>query len=154
MTPTPDTRTSGSEPFVDPAIRRTMQSNKGRDTTPELAVRSLLHASGLRFRVCEPLPFDQRRRADVTFTRVGLYVFIDGCFWHGCPEHYQAPKKNGEFWAAKVRANRERDSDTTAKLEAMGLEVMRFWEHTAACEVASQVIAAYWALRTRERSRS
>src|SRR5262245_36128658 len=73
---------------VAAATRRTMQANRGRDTGPEIALRSLLHRAGLRFRVDLPLPFDRRRRADIVFTRVGLYVFVDGCFWHGCPEHF------------------------------------------------------------------
>src|SRR4051794_306972 len=72
-------------PPVSAAARRTMQANRGRDTAPELAVRSALHRLGWRFRVDVPLPFDRRRRADIVFSRVGLYIFIDGCFWHGCP---------------------------------------------------------------------
>src|SRR3954447_928733 len=89
-------------PPVSAATRRTMQANRGRDTGPELAVRSALHRAGWRFRVDVPLPFDRRRRADVVFTRVGLYVFIDGCFWHGCPDHFVTPKTRTDFWLDKV----------------------------------------------------
>ena len=88
-----------------PAIRRTMLGNRRRDTAPELLIRRLLHAQGLRYRVDWPLPFDRRRRADIVFTRQKVAVFIDGCFWHGCPEHYIAPRANGEFWADKVARN-------------------------------------------------
>src|SRR3954452_18541147 len=97
MTPTPPPD-SVPEHMVSTAARRTMQANRGRDTGPELAVRSALHAMGLRYRVALPMPFDRRRRADISFTRVGLHVFIDGCFWHGCPDHFILPKTNTDFW--------------------------------------------------------
>lgn len=120
-----------------------MQANRGRDTGPELALRSILHARGLRFRVNQPLPFDRRRRADVTFTRARLYVFVDGCFWHGCPEHYIAPKTRSAFWAEKVEGNRVRDADTRMRLEQAGARVLRFWEHQDPSEAADVVEAAY-----------
>ena len=74
-----------------PAVRRVMQGNKRRDTAPELAVRRALHARGLRYRVDWPLPFDRRRKADIAFTKARIVVFIDGCYWHGCPLHYSEP---------------------------------------------------------------
>src|SRR5690349_3818914 len=85
-----------------PATRRSMQSNKRRDTKPELAIRQLLFARGARYRVDQPLWFDKRRHADIVFPRQKIAVFIDGCFWHGCMEHYTAPKANMEFWHEKV----------------------------------------------------
>lgn len=106
-----------------------MRANRGRDTGPELAVRRALHARGLRYRVDHPLPFDRRRRADIAFTRAKVAVFIDGCFWHGCPEHGTTPRTNTAFWAAKIARNRERDEDTTGRLDALGWTVLRFWEH-------------------------
>jgi DNA mismatch endonuclease (patch repair protein) len=106
-----------------------MQSNRGRDTSPELAVRRRLHALGLRYRVSVRPMTNVRRTADIVFTRARIAVFIDGCFWHGCPEHYQAPARNAEFWRAKRDRNRERDAETDAALEADGWRVMRFWEH-------------------------
>jgi DNA mismatch endonuclease (patch repair protein) len=106
-----------------------MRANRGRDTGPELAVRRALHARGLRYRVDHPLPFDRRRRADIAFTRVKVAVFIDGCFWHGCPEHGTTPRTNSAFWSAKIARNRARDADTTGRLEAAGWSVLRFWEH-------------------------
>jgi DNA mismatch endonuclease, patch repair protein len=131
---------------VAPATRRTMQANRGRDTGPELALRSLLHRAGLRFRVDLPLPFDRRRRADIVFTRVGLYVFVDGCFWHGCPEHFVMPKTRREFWKAKVEGNRARDRDTDRRLHAAGLFVVRIWEHTLPNEAARIVSERYAAV--------
>lgn len=120
-----------------------MQANRGRDTAPELALRSLLHQAGMRFRVDLPLPFDRRRRADIVFTRVGLYVFLDGCFWHGCPEHFVMPQTRREFWAAKIEGNRERDRDTDERLRAAGLFVLRIWEHTRPGDAARIVSEAY-----------
>lgn len=106
-----------------------MQSNKGRDTTPELAIRRRLHALGLRYRVSVRPVVSVRRTADVVFTRAKVAVFIDGCYWHGCPVHYQAPARNAEFWLAKKTRNQVRDAETTALLQAQGWRVMRFWEH-------------------------
>jgi DNA mismatch endonuclease (patch repair protein) len=130
-------------PDVSPATRRTMQANRGRDTGPELALRSILHARGLRFRVNQPLPFDRRRRADLTFTRAGLYVFVDGCFWHGCPEHFIEPKTRADFWLEKVRGNRQRDEDTRQQLEHSGATVIRVWEHQDPNDAADQIEAVY-----------
>lgn len=124
-----------------------MQANRGRDTSPELRLRSLLHSHGLRFRVCQPLPFDRRRRADITFTRVGLFVFIDGCFWHGCPEHFVEPKTRREFWLTKIAGNQRRDLETTERLESLGYTVLRFWEHDDPDAVARKVETAYRLLR-------
>ena len=123
-----------------------MQANRGRDTGPELALRSILHGRGFRFRVNHPLPFDRRRRADLTFTRARLYVFVDGCFWHGCPKHYVEPKTRTGFWREKVRANRLRDDDTRRRLEQCGATVLRIWEHDGPVEAADQVEAAYRSL--------
>ena len=121
-----------------------MRANRGRDTGPELAVRRLLHARGLRYRVDHPLPFDRRRRADVVFTRARVAVFVDGCFWHGCPEHRSAPRSNSAFWSAKMERNRARDADTTERLEALGWSVLRFWEHEdpgRCAEVVARTVA-------------
>ena len=119
-----------------------MRANRGRDTGPELAVRRALHARGLRYRVDHPLPFDRRRRADIAFTRAKVAVFIDGCFWHGCPQHGATPRTNTEFWRAKIERNRARDCDTTERLEAMGWVVLRFWEHTPTLAVVEAVVGA------------
>jgi DNA mismatch endonuclease (patch repair protein) len=116
-----------------------MLGNRRRDTGPELLIRRLLHAQRLRYRVDWPLPFDRRRRADIVFTRQKVVVFIDGCFWHGCPEHYIAPKENAGFWAQKVSTNIARDRDTDARLAALGWTVLRIWEHEDPAEAQEQV---------------
>lgn len=120
-----------------------MQANRGRDTGPELALRSLLHRAGLRFRVDLPLPFERRRRADIVFTRVGLYVFVDGCFWHGCPQHFVMPRTRRAFWSAKIDGNRQRDLDTDARLLEAGLVSLRLWEHVRPSDAAKVVLAEY-----------
>ena len=122
------------------AARRTMRGNRRRDTAPELAVRRLLHAAGLRYRVdVQPLP-GLRRRADVVFTRQKLAVFIDGCYWHGCPDHGTTPSTNREYWSSKVAANRRRDDDTNQRLQEAGWRVARYWEHEGPDTVAADVI--------------
>jgi DNA mismatch endonuclease, patch repair protein len=118
------------------AVRRSMQSNRPRDTKPELRLRRAAHALGLRFRVsARPLP-NVRRTADLLFTRVKIAVFVDGCYWHGCPEHHTVAKTNAEFWADKVETNRRRDRETNALLEENGWLVIRVWEHEPIGDVA------------------
>lgn len=106
-----------------------MSSTRGRDSTPELAVRRVLHARGHRYRVnYRPLD-DRRRTVDIAFTRLKLAVMIDGCFWHGCPDHYRPASTRAAFWAAKIAGNRARDVDTDRRLKEAGWTVVRFWEH-------------------------
>lgn len=106
-----------------------MQSNKGRDTKPEVALRSAVHALGLRYRVgTRPLK-QVRRTADLVFTKVKIAVFLDGCFWHGCPEHHTVAVTNARFWADKVEKNVARDRDTDELLSAAGWTSVRIWEH-------------------------
>ncbi|GAA1397942.1 hypothetical protein GCM10009639_35900 [Kitasatospora putterlickiae] len=119
--------------------RRSMQSNKGKDTGPELRLRSLLHASGLRYRVsARPLP-DLRRTADLVFPKDRIAVFVDGCFWHSCPEHGTSPASHSEFWARKLNRTRERDLETNRALKAAGWTVVRVWEHTPGEDAAKVV---------------
>ena len=113
-----------------------------RDTGPELAVRRLLHASGLRYRVdVAPLPGLRRRRADIVFTARLVAVFIDGCFWHGCPEHWRLARQNTDYWGAKVQRNRDRDAETSDRLRDAGWTVLRFWEHEDPAAVADTITA-------------
>lgn len=126
-----------------PVSRRVMQGNRSRDTRPELAVRRLLHRAGLRYRVAYRPEPRLRRTADVVFTRQRIAVFIDGCFWHGCPDHGQvATKQNAEYWGQKFVRNRERDLETNELLTAAGWHVLRFWEHEPPADVAAAIIAA------------
>lgn len=117
-----------------------MQANRSRDTKPELAVRSALHSLGLRYRVAiAPVP-DLRRRADIVFTKARVAVFIDGCFWHGCPEHGRTSfNHNADYWPAKIAANVDRDVDTTERLRCAGWTVLRFWEHENVAEVVETI---------------
>lgn len=118
-----------------------MQANRRRDTGPELAVRRLLHARGLRYWVDQrPLP-ESNFRADLIFPTARIAVFIDGCFWHGCPEHYVEPKTNVQYWRPKIARNVERDRAADATLVAAGWESMRFWEHEDFSTVAARVEA-------------
>ena len=106
-----------------------MQSNKGRDSKPEVALRSAVHALGLRYRVgTRPLK-QVRRTADLVFTRAKVAVFLVGCFWHGCPEHHTVAVTNARFWADKVEGNMARDRDTDRCLLDAGWLAVRVWEH-------------------------
>ena len=117
-----------------------MAANKRRDTGPERAVRKLLHAAGLRYRVDYPVVADGVRvRPDIAFTRIRLAIFIDGCFWHCCPEHGSQPATNTGYWSPKLAANVERDLRQTEILERAGWRVLRFWEHAPADEVAQAI---------------
>ncbi|MFB7090045.1 very short patch repair endonuclease [Streptomyces sp. NPDC056296] len=119
-----------------------MRRQASKDTGVELAVRRLLHADGLRYRVEYPVPGMARRRIDVAFTRAKVAVLIDGCFWHGCPQHATQPKSNAEWWRNKLDRNMARDQETTEHLTALGWTVLRFWEHEDPVEVSARVRAA------------
>lgn len=122
--------------------RNRMRANKSRDTSPELAVRRLVHARGMRYYINRrPLP-DLRRTADLLFPKARVAVFIDGCFWHGCPEHHTIAKANATFWAEKVNANATRDRDTDRRLTEAGWTVVRAWEHEPPASVAARIESA------------
>lgn len=131
-----------------PEVRARMQRQKTRDTEPELAIRRLLHARGLRYRVdAPPLP-GLRRRADIVFGPTRVAVFVDGCFWHGCPEHGQrATTANSQYWREKVQTNADRDRKTDAALTAAGWLSIRVWEHDAPSQVADTIENAVQARR-------
>jgi DNA mismatch endonuclease (patch repair protein) len=128
-----------------------MLANKSRDTNPELAVRRLVHAAGLRYRVDARPISGVRRRGDLVFPRARVVVLVDGCYWHGCPDHFRVPKANADYWSSKIMANVERDRDTDARFRAEGWTVLRYWEHedsaTAAADIVSTVHARWRALR-------
>ncbi|MGP5413801.1 very short patch repair endonuclease [Brachybacterium paraconglomeratum] len=133
----------GSPPPSSEGARRTILANRRSNTEPELRVRRLLHAAGLRYRTdYAPDRANLRRRADIVFTRRRVAVFIDGCYWHGCPEHFVPPKANAQYWAGKIAANMARDRDTVERLRNLGWVVLRFWEHEEPALVAEQVILA------------
>jgi len=124
-----------------------MQGNKSRDTKPELALRSLLHNAGLRYRVNRNPLKGMRRRADIVFGPAKVAVFVDGCFWHGCPDHYVRPKTNESYWSLKIAGNIARDRETDGLLAAADWLVLRFWEHQPPEVCASAVIEAVIARR-------
>lgn len=118
-----------------------MQLQKSRDTAPELALRKLLHARGLRYRVDRVLPIPGvRRRADIVFGPAKVAVFVDGCFWHGCPLHGNPiVKSNKWYWPEKIRKNQRRDADTDANLRCLGWQVVRVWAHESPSETADHI---------------
>ncbi|MFF3265307.1 very short patch repair endonuclease [Streptomyces sp. NPDC002932] len=125
-----------------PSVRAVMRGNRSKDTRPELRLRSLLHKQGLRYRVAaRPLP-GLRRTADLIFSRPKVAVFVDGCFWHGCPEHLRQSRKNADFWRSKIEGNQTRDAETDRLLREAGWTVVRVWEHEDPDAAAARVISA------------
>lgn len=106
-----------------------MRANVPRDTKPEVRLRKALHAEGLRFRKDYRPEANLRIKADIVFTKKRLCIFVDGCFWHGCPRHFKLPKTNTAWWLEKIEDNRARDRRKTRELEARGWRVLRVWEH-------------------------
>jgi len=120
-----------------------MRANTKRDTKPELRLRSALHAGGLRFRKDYPIEVDGLRvRADVVFTRQRIAVFVDGCYWHSCPDHGTSPRSNTEYWSQKLRRNRQRDDRVNRTLTEAGWLVVRLWEHVVTEDAVSRVCQA------------
>ncbi|WP_405480927.1 very short patch repair endonuclease [Streptomyces sp. NBC_00009] len=122
-----------------PGVSARMSRQASKDTAPEVAVRRLLHASGLRYRLNVRVPDMPRRTIDIAFPGAKVAVFMDGCFWHGCPEHATQPKANAEWWRTKLDRNMGRDIETTSHLTAAGWTVLRFWEHESPDVVAGEV---------------
>ena len=124
-----------------------MSTARRRDTAPELALRRALHARGLRYRVTYPVPGNRLRTIDIAFTRAKVAVFVDGCFWHGCPDHGTQPRANAGWWATKLAANAARDRDTDRLLTEAGWTVLRVWEHEAPEVAATRVLDVVAACR-------
>ena len=125
-----------------------MSVARRQDTKPEIDVRRILHARGLRYRIAYPVPGVARRSIDIAFTRAKVAVFLDGCFWHGCPVHATWPQANADWWDIKLKRNVARDAETVHILEAAGWRVLRFWEHEAADAVADRIVSAVRTPRT------
>lgn len=132
------------------AIRRRMKQQARRDTTPEVLLRRRLHRLGLRYFVHRrPLPY-LRREADILFPNLMIAVFVDGCFWHGCPAHGQRRHEvNGWYWPEKIERNRRRDADTDSRLIEAGWLPVRVWECEDADSAASRVADAVRGRRQR-----
>ena len=128
---------------LSPGRSANMRANRRRDTKPELALRSALHAKGYRYRKDLRLDLPRRRvRPDIAFTSRKVAVFVDGCFWHACPDHGSAPKNNEWYWSPKLAKNVERDRAADAALAEAGWTVVRLWEHVAVADAVAAVIAA------------
>lgn len=123
---------------ASPVTRRRMLATPGRDNAMERSLRSALRLRGLRFRLHVPVP-QTRRTIDIAFARARVAVFVDGCFWHGCPLHGTAPKKNAAWWREKLAANQQRDMDTVERLTKLEWAVIRIWEHEDIDAAASQI---------------
>lgn len=116
-----------------------MQGNRSRDTAPEMALRRLIHAQGLRYRIAvRPLP-EIRRTADLVFRPAKVAVFVDGCFWHRCPLHATDPKTNSDYWKPKLERNVERDRETDLLLGQAGWLSVRIWEHEDPTDAAGRI---------------
>lgn len=135
------------EPSSEEARRR-MVANRRRDTKPELRIRSALHRRGMRFFVDRAPLKGMRRRADIVFPRLQVAVYVDGCFWHGCPIHGTWPKANSKFWRNKIETNQLRDADTNARLDDAGWTVVRVWEHEDPREAVGRIGAIIEERRT------
>lgn len=129
-------------PATDELVRRRMQNTRSRDTPCELLLRKELHGRGHRYRVHYRPLRTIRRSADLVFTRRRVAVFVDGCFWHACPDHCKFPKANAEWWEEKLRGNAARDRMTDALLAEAGWIVVRIWEHESIDAAVQRVEAA------------
>lgn len=140
-TPRPETLATSYASTL--GVRSRMQLQRTRDTEPEMAVRRLLHHAGFRYRVdVRPLP-KLNRRADIVFTGVRVAVFVDGCFWHGCPEHgSRTPTTASGYWADKIARNKTKDADTDRQLLEAGWLSIRAWAHDDPSLVAARVAQA------------
>lgn len=133
-------------------VRRVMQANTSRDTSPEVQLRSAFHRAGLRFRKdARPDPA-LKCKADIVFRAAKVCVFVDGCFWHGCARHFRTPNTNSNWWEEKVGDNRKRDKRKTRQLRSRGWIVLRFWEHDITEEKLDQLVKKVFA-RVKERTK-
>lgn len=135
-----------SLPYPQPtstASRNRMRANRRANTRPEIQLRSVLHKRGFRFRKDFPIRLEGRRTVypDIVFTKKMVAVFVDGCFWHSCPEHGTIPKSNQDYWTPKLQQNVERDRDVSRRLRDAGWAVIRIWEHEETEEAATTILS-------------
>lgn len=121
------------------AAKRRMEAAKPRDTLPEIKLRTALEELGIPFEVDVKPIEDINRRADILIREDKIAIFVDGCFWHGCPIHGTQAKANSLFWTEKIERNKDRDLDTNRRLEASGWTVIRIWEHEDHINAAKQI---------------
>jgi DNA mismatch endonuclease (patch repair protein) len=122
-----------------PEASRRMAKVRQKGTNAEVALRQEMYRIGLRYRIDYEVLIKPRRVADAAFPGRKIAIFVDGCFWHGCPEHATWPKRNAEFWRQKIEANRQRDTDTNERLRSLGWTVLRFWSHESPTDAAKTV---------------
>jgi DNA mismatch endonuclease, patch repair protein len=129
---------------LNPGRSANMRANRRTDTKPEIALRRALHALGYRYRKDFRLDLSAGRRVrpDIAFTRLKVAVFVDGCFWHACPDHGSKPKNNEWYWSPKLLRNVERDRAADAALTADGWQVVRLWEHVPLDDAVAAVLEA------------
>lgn len=137
---------------TDVNVSRRMANTRGRDNAAEKAIRSTLHANGYRFRVHTRAIPELRRTIDIAFPSLRIAVFVDGCFWHGCPIHGTWPKRNGKWWKEKIEANMRRDIDTNNRLKSLGWTVVRVWEHERVDVAAKRIMRSLEAKLSRTRA--
>lgn len=116
-----------------------MQHVRQKNTSAESLLRRELRSRGFRYRIQVPVLVKPRRVADIAFIGLRIAVFVDGCFWHGCPEHATWPKQNAGFWRSKILTNQERDRDTDARLQDEGWAVVRVWAHETPGDAAQRI---------------
>jgi DNA mismatch endonuclease (patch repair protein) len=116
-----------------------MQGNRKFDTAPERRIRSALQRDGLRFFVHRRPGPTVSCKVDILFPKARVAVFVDGCFWHGCPNHGTKPRVHSDWWRAKLERNRLRDLRNDEELNAAGWQVLRIWEHVEPTEAVSRV---------------
>lgn len=136
------------------AVSRRMAKVRQKGTGAEMALQQEMHRIGLRYRIDYEVLKKPRRVADVAFPGRKIAVFVDGCFWHGCPKHATWPKRNAEFWRQKIEANRQRDADTNDRLRSLGWTVLRFWSHESPVEASKTVASAVIEVDSKRRASS
>ena len=127
---------------LDAQTRERFKRQPRRDTKPELAIRREPHRRGFRFRLDVRVSESIRSRPDIVFNGARVAVFVDGCFWHGCPDHGTVPKNNRGWWSEKLCANTERDVRTTTTLQTEGWNVIRIWEHEPVEDAVERIATA------------
>lgn len=125
-----------------PEVSERMSKVRNKDTAAEMAIRRELHSRGYRYRVNLRIPEAGRSRPDIAFTKQRIAVFIDGCFWHKCPEHATFPKTNEQWWADKLDVNVQRDRSIDEGLTDAGWTVVRVWEHEEPREAGDKIAEA------------
>ena len=124
---------------VNPKVSERMKKQRIFETKPESEIAKACFAKGLRYRKNVEIP-EVKTRGDLVFRKHNLVVFIDGCFWHGCPWHYRTPKTRSEWWDAKIQRNKVRDAKKTRKLRSLGWKVVRVWEHVDPDKAAIKIL--------------